>query len=159
MLRIIMNPAFIAHWTRMPHSIGRLSASASSDHSLSSAAFITNIAESDFRHSYQGDGGLATRIRYSSRERERSEAPRGTWAWLTALKWVIGYGYYPQLAIYWAIGLVIMGAIVLRVSGGGTAQWYAVRPCLQLRYPAADHQAARQAQSDRSENMGALLFL
>src|SRR5262245_8166437 len=50
MPRIIMNRAFIARWTRMPHSIGRLSASATSHHSLSSAAFITNIAESDFRH-------------------------------------------------------------------------------------------------------------
>src|SRR5262245_29978241 len=50
MPRIIMNRAFIAHWRRMPHSTGRLSASASSHHSLSSAAFITSIAESDFRH-------------------------------------------------------------------------------------------------------------
>src|SRR5262245_36754668 len=50
MPRIIMNRGFIARWTRMPHSIGRLSASASSHRSLSSAAFITNIAESDFRH-------------------------------------------------------------------------------------------------------------
>src|SRR5262249_61073568 len=50
MPRIIMNRAFIARWTRMPHSTGRLSASASSHHGLSSAAFITNIAESDFRH-------------------------------------------------------------------------------------------------------------
>src|SRR5215831_1621566 len=50
MPRIIMNHAFIAHWTRMRHFIGRLSASASSHHSLSSVAFITNIAESDFRH-------------------------------------------------------------------------------------------------------------
>src|SRR5262249_1180311 len=50
MPRIIMNRAFIARWTRMPHSTGRLSPSASSHHSLSSAAFITNIAESDFRH-------------------------------------------------------------------------------------------------------------
>ena len=50
MPRIIMNRAFIARWTRMPHSTGRLSASVSSHHSLSSAAFITNIAESDFRH-------------------------------------------------------------------------------------------------------------
>jgi hypothetical protein len=32
------------------HSIARLSASASSHPSLSSAAFITNIVESDFRH-------------------------------------------------------------------------------------------------------------
>jgi hypothetical protein len=46
----IMNRAFIARWTRMPHSTGRLSAAASSHHSPSSAAFITNIAESDFRH-------------------------------------------------------------------------------------------------------------
>src|SRR5262245_61373785 len=50
MPRIIMNRAFIGRWTRMPHSTGRLSASASSHHSLSSAVFITNIAESDFRH-------------------------------------------------------------------------------------------------------------
>ena len=35
----------IDRWTRMPHSIGRLSASASSHPSLSLAAFITNIAD------------------------------------------------------------------------------------------------------------------
>jgi hypothetical protein len=70
----------------------------------------------------QGNGRLATAIRYSGRERERSEATGGAWAWwawLTALKWVIGYGYYPQRAIFWAIGLVMVGAIVLRVSGEG----------------------------------------
>jgi transposase InsO family protein len=39
---------------RMPHSIGRLSASASSHPGLSSAAFIINIAESDFRHTQGG---------------------------------------------------------------------------------------------------------
>src|SRR5262245_13012575 len=55
MPRIIMNRAFIARWTRMPHSIGRLSASASSHHSLSLAAFITNIAESDFRHAQDNE--------------------------------------------------------------------------------------------------------
>src|SRR5438067_4087350 len=36
----------------MPHFIGRLSTSASSHRSLSSAAFTTNIAESDFRHAH-----------------------------------------------------------------------------------------------------------
>src|SRR5215813_7319937 len=56
MPRIIMNRGFIARWTRMPHSTGRLSASASSHHSLSSAAFITNIAESDFRHAQDAGG-------------------------------------------------------------------------------------------------------
>src|SRR5262249_24328701 len=55
MPRIIMDRAFIARSTRMPHSIGRLSTSASSHHSLSSAAFITNIAESDFRHAQYVD--------------------------------------------------------------------------------------------------------
>jgi len=43
----------------MPHSTGRLSASASSHHSLSSVVFITNIAESDFRHA-QGKTGHST---------------------------------------------------------------------------------------------------
>jgi hypothetical protein len=38
----------------MPHSIGRLSASASSHPGLSLAAFITNIAESDFRYTQRG---------------------------------------------------------------------------------------------------------
>jgi hypothetical protein len=42
-------------WTRMPHSIGRLSASASSHPGLSLAAFITNIAESDFRYTQARD--------------------------------------------------------------------------------------------------------
>ena len=45
-----MNRAFIDRWTGMPHAIGRLSASASSHHSPSSAAFIINTAESDFRY-------------------------------------------------------------------------------------------------------------
>ena len=67
----------------------------------------------------QGKRPLATAIRYSGRERERAEAKGGQWVWLTALKWIIGYGYYPYFAIYWAIGLVIVGAVVLRISGEG----------------------------------------
>src|SRR6516162_1679909 len=62
MPRITMNRGFIAHWRRMPHSIARLSASASSHHGLSSAAFITNIAESDFRHAPGGDRQLLNRL-------------------------------------------------------------------------------------------------
>jgi len=59
-------------------------------------------------------------IRYSSRERERNETTDlRTFAWLTTLKGLIGYGYYPYYAIRWAIALVIMGALVLRVSGEG----------------------------------------
>jgi hypothetical protein len=47
---IIMNRGFIAHSTKMLHFPARLSTSASSHHDLSLAAFITNIAESDFRY-------------------------------------------------------------------------------------------------------------
>src|SRR5262249_24724379 len=43
---------FIARSTKMPRSIGRLSASALSHHGLSSVVFITNIAESDFRRTH-----------------------------------------------------------------------------------------------------------
>jgi hypothetical protein len=67
----------------------------------------------------QGDMTLATKIRYAGRERERSEATGRTWAWLTVLKWTIGYGYHPELSILWALVLVAVGAIVLRVSGEG----------------------------------------
>jgi ABC-type uncharacterized transport system substrate-binding protein len=52
MLPIIMTREFIARSTKMPRSIGRLSASALSHHGLSSAVFITNIAESDFRYTH-----------------------------------------------------------------------------------------------------------
>jgi hypothetical protein len=47
-----MTREFIARSTKMLRSIGRLSASALSHHGLSSAVFITNIAESDFRHTH-----------------------------------------------------------------------------------------------------------
>jgi hypothetical protein len=42
--------------SKMPRSIGRLSASALSHRGLSSAVFIANIAESDFRHTQGADG-------------------------------------------------------------------------------------------------------
>src|SRR6266446_4088012 len=67
----------------------------------------------------QGNRALATEIRYSGRERERSEAMGTAWAGLTTLKWVIGYGYYPYFAMFWVIGLVMVGALILRVSDEG----------------------------------------
>jgi hypothetical protein len=48
-----MDREFIARWTRMPRSIGRLSALTPSHQSLSSAAFTINIADSDFRHTQE----------------------------------------------------------------------------------------------------------
>ncbi len=65
----------------------------------------------------QGKRTLATLIRYSRRERERSEAGIGEWTWLTILKWVIGYGYYPERSAVCALVLVVFGAIVLKVAG------------------------------------------
>jgi hypothetical protein len=62
----------------------------------------------------QGNSTLATAIRYSGRERERREATGRAWVWLTTLKWVIGYGYYPYRAIFWVIGLVMAGAMSYR---------------------------------------------
>ena len=53
--------SFIARWTRMPHSIARLSASASSHHDLSLEAFITNIADSEFSHWLDCFAGSAPR--------------------------------------------------------------------------------------------------
>jgi hypothetical protein len=48
MLPTIMSRGRIDLWTRTPRSIAPFSASAPSHHNLSSADFITNIAESDF---------------------------------------------------------------------------------------------------------------
>ncbi len=50
MLPTIMSRGPIDPWTRTPRSIAPFSASAPSHHSLSSAYFITNIAESNFRY-------------------------------------------------------------------------------------------------------------
>src|SRR5207244_12553415 len=48
MLPTIMSRGPIDLWTRTPRSIAPFSAAAPSHHNLSSADFITNIAESDF---------------------------------------------------------------------------------------------------------------
>jgi hypothetical protein len=64
----------------------------------------------------QGDTDRATAIRYSARERERREAPS---LWLKLLDSVVGYGYYPQKSFRWVAFFVILGAVVLRVTGEG----------------------------------------
>ena len=65
----------------------------------------------------------AAEIRYAGRDRERRDTATGWWHWagLTGLKWTIGYGYYPMLAVAWAMGLILLGAAVMRVSGQGPA--------------------------------------
>jgi hypothetical protein len=67
----------------------------------------------------QGRGEEATAIRFAGRERERGTSTGWRWLWLTSLDWLIGYGYYPARAIGWAVGFVILGALVLWKSGQG----------------------------------------
>jgi len=85
----------------------------------------------------QGDRNLATAIRYLGRERERSEATGREWVWLTTLKWVIGYGYYPYLSVIWVIAFVVIGALILRLSGEGplNAMPYGVAYSLDMLLP------------------------
>jgi hypothetical protein len=61
----------------------------------------------------------ANEILYAGKERERREA-----RWLNALvlwlsKIFIGYGYHYERSVYWCLGFVILGTIVLNVSGEG----------------------------------------
>ena len=68
----------------------------------------------------QGDIGSATVVRYSARERERRDATHWwVWLWLTLLDSFVGYGYYPQYTFGWAAFFVILGAVVLQMSGEG----------------------------------------
>jgi hypothetical protein len=67
----------------------------------------------------QGYADDARAIRYAGRERERSESGGLRYAWLTTLDWAIGYGHQIERALGWTIGLIFLGAIVLRISGEG----------------------------------------
>jgi hypothetical protein len=67
----------------------------------------------------QGGDDDARTIRYLGRERERSESTGLKYAWLTTLDWAIGYGHRIERALGWTIGLMFLGAIVLRISGEG----------------------------------------
>jgi hypothetical protein len=60
MLPTIMSRGPIDLWTRTPRFIAPFSASAPLLHSLSSADFITNIAESSFRHTRPIDSSSDT---------------------------------------------------------------------------------------------------
>jgi hypothetical protein len=64
----------------------------------------------------QGRDDDARTIRYNGRERERSESTGPRYAWLTTLNWAIGYGHHIELAMIWTIVLVILGAVVMRIS-------------------------------------------
>jgi hypothetical protein len=71
----------------------------------------------------RGEIETATAVRYAEREHDRVRAWHDNrldiYGWLTLLKGVIGYGYYPYRSIWWVFGFVFLGVVVLRASGEG----------------------------------------
>jgi hypothetical protein len=71
----------------------------------------------------RGEIEMATNVRYAEREGDRnrsySEQRWPLFGWLTLLKWGIGYGYYPYYSLVWVVGFVLVGSIVLFISGEG----------------------------------------
>lgn len=67
----------------------------------------------------RGDIERATAVRVAERDRDRSGQAWYIFGWLTLLKYLIGYGYYPYYSLVWIAGFVILGALVLRWSGEG----------------------------------------
>ncbi|MGH7381602.1 MAG: hypothetical protein ACREKR_05150 [Candidatus Methylomirabilales bacterium] len=61
----------------------------------------------------------ANDVLYAGKERERKQAKGRQWAWLTALKWVIGYGFRIYYTLPWLLALIVAGALVLRVTNQG----------------------------------------
>jgi len=64
----------------------------------------------------------AREILYESKDRERKETTsRSERVVLSLQRAFIGYGYYPYYSLWWVLGFVVLGALVLRVSGEGAA--------------------------------------
>jgi uncharacterized protein YjbI with pentapeptide repeats len=60
-------------------------------------------------------------ILFAGKERERTETTRacGNKVWLTLQKLLIGYGYRIQYSIYWVLLFIVLGVVVLKLSGQG----------------------------------------
>jgi len=59
-------------------------------------------------------------ILYIGRERERKSVHGWVRAWMTLLKWTIGYGYRTWMALLWALLVVVLGAIILNYFSNQT---------------------------------------
>ncbi len=70
----------------------------------------------------EGHMGLADNVLYAGRDRELSET-KGLLSWLGLflLNVFIGYGYRIYYAIFWFLGFIALGVLVLRLSGQGPA--------------------------------------
>ena len=70
----------------------------------------------------EGHPDKADKLLYAGKNRELSEA-KGLLIWLKLLilKILIGYGYRVYYAIFWFLGVVALGVLVLRLTGQGSA--------------------------------------
>jgi hypothetical protein len=66
-----------------------------------------------------GRSDAADDILYAGKQRERQQEAWPQRLWLTALDWTVGYGYHVERALFWVVGFILAGVIVLRVSGEG----------------------------------------
>jgi hypothetical protein len=67
-----------------------------------------------------GQPEKADDVLYAGRERERAGVATGLdFVWKTVLHAFIGHGYRVHRALYWILGFVVLGAVVLRISGEG----------------------------------------
>jgi hypothetical protein len=66
-----------------------------------------------------GKPEVADGILYTGKEQERAQSRPLSYVGLTASKWVIGYGHHLFWSIYWALGFLITGALVLWLSNEG----------------------------------------
>lgn len=68
-----------------------------------------------------GRSDVADEVLYASRDRELRESTAFDQMVLMLQKVFIGYGYRIHYALYWSIGLTVVGMLVLRFSGQGPA--------------------------------------
>jgi hypothetical protein len=67
----------------------------------------------------QGRPETADKILYAGKERERAHSQFLSYIALTASKWVIGYSYHLFRSLYWILGFIGLGTILLWISSEG----------------------------------------
>ena len=70
-----------------------------------------------------GERAEARDIRYANKDRARAVLKErgmwGAWLWASSEWLVIGYGYDLEFTLYWLVGLILLGSLVLRITGEG----------------------------------------
>jgi hypothetical protein len=70
----------------------------------------------------EGWDAKATAVLFAGKERERHESGYPAKVFLFLSKIFIGYGYHYEFSIYWCIGIVLLGTLVLKFSREGWRQ-------------------------------------